>query len=197
MLLECFKRKRDSKTHPRRFEELLFDSQFEKQYPYFRIESEIHKDYLIFRVPHLRFIMSSKNNKRKTPNYRNLEAGTEAAKILRNVRDEEAFYFYEAIGKPTGEIARSLPEFLDKIKSVKPESLLFHLQRRDFQNWIERTLVDPKLSQEIDEISRSNRSQARTRIYTTIENRIKELTEPSVAFLVDGKLEVAPRNPLS
>ena len=60
--------------------------------------------------------------KRKIQKSRGLEVNTEATRILRAVGDEEAFYFYEAIGKPTGERARSLCEFLEKIKSVKEKT---------------------------------------------------------------------------
>ena len=56
-----------------------------------------------------------------------------SVKILRTVDDQEAFYFYEAFGKPTGKAARNLSDFLDIVKSVKTESLMFHLQRGDFR----------------------------------------------------------------
>jgi len=72
--------------------------------------------------------------KRKIQKSRGLEVNAEAIRILRTVKDEEAFYFYEAIGKPTGESARSLSDFLEKIKSVKLESLLFHLQEETSKN---------------------------------------------------------------
>ena len=63
-----------------------------------------------------------------------------AIRTLRTLNNEEAFYFYENINKPTGQSARSLNEFLEKIKSVKLESLVFHLERNDFKNWIKNTL---------------------------------------------------------
>jgi hypothetical protein len=67
--------------------------------------------------------MSSKNQKkRKTQKSRGLEADTEATRILRTVRDGEAFYFYQAFGKPTGDRAKSLSDFLGKEESVKLES---------------------------------------------------------------------------
>lgn len=113
------------------------------------------------------------------------KADVEAAKILRTVGDREAFYFYEAIGKPTGERARSLPDFVGRIKSVKTESLLFHIQRRDFGNWIGKTLGDCKLARELEEISSSNNDDVRMDICKTVENRIKELSETSPTILAD------------
>jgi len=128
--------------------------------------------------------MPSKNKRTKGRNIQNLEVGTEAVKVLRTVGDQEAFYFYEAIGKPTGEIARNLSDFLDKAKSVNSESLIFHLQRRDFQNWVQKILGDSKLARELGRISSSNSDDIRMRICKTVENRIKELGEPSAAILV-------------
>jgi hypothetical protein len=125
---------------------------------------------------------SSKNKKTKDNN--NLEVDIETVKILRTVGDREAFYFYESIGKPTGEIARNLPDFLGKVKSVNSESLVFHLQRNDFQNWVEKVLGDSKLAAKLGRISSSNNNNIRMSICTTIDNRIKELRESSVTMLV-------------
>jgi hypothetical protein len=103
-----------------------------------------------------------------------------AVRTLRTLSNEEAFYFYETIGKPTGQSARSLNEFLDKIKSVKLESLVFHLQRNDFKNWIASTLEDPKLAQKIQMLPTEHNSQLRTNICTTVKARLKELEGTSV-----------------
>jgi hypothetical protein len=103
-----------------------------------------------------------------------------AVRTLRTLSNKEAFYFYETIGKPTGQSARSLNEFLDKIKSVKLESLVFHLQRKDFKNWIANTLEDPKLAQKIQMLPTKHKDQLRTKICTTVETRLKELEGTSV-----------------
>lgn len=125
--------------------------------------------------------LSSKN--KKTGND-NLEVDMEAVKILRTVGDHEAFYFYEAVGKPTGETAKNLCDFLDKAKTVKSESLLFHLHRNDFQNWVEEVLGDHKLAGKLGRISSSNTDDIRMSICKTVENRIKKLRGSSVAMLV-------------
>jgi len=133
--------------------------------------------------------MSSKiQKKRRTQKSRRLEVNTEAIKILRMVKDEEAFYFYEDTGKPTGESAKSLSDFLEKIKTVKLESLLFHLQRKDFQTWIEKTLGDSNLARKIERISPSNDEALRTKIQSNIESRLKELKEASIPLLVNENL---------
>jgi len=136
--------------------------------------------------------MSSKiQKKRRTQKSRRLEVNTEAIKILRMVKDEEAFYFYEDTGKPTGESAKSLSDFLEKIKTIKLESLQFHLQRKDFQNWIEKTLGDSNLARKIERISPSNDEALRTKIQSNIESRLKELKEASIPLLVNENLTAA------
>ena len=129
---------------------------------------------------------SSRNKGRKKGrNIQSLMVGSEAANIMRTVRDKEVFYFYEAVGKPTGEIAKNLSDFLEKVKSVKPESVMFHLERRDFQNWIAKTLGDSELAEQLAGISASNSDDARTSICKTVENRIKELRESFPTQMVD------------
>jgi len=136
--------------------------------------------------------MSSKiQKKRRTQKSWGLEVNTEAIKILRMVKDEEAFCFYEDTGKPTGESAKSLSDFLEKIKTVKLESLQFHLQRKDFQNWIKKTLGDSKLARKIERISPSNDEALRTKIQSNIESRLKELKEASIPLLVNENLTAA------
>lgn len=116
-----------------------------------------------------------------------VEADAEAAKILRTVRDQEAFYFYESVGKPTGENARNLIDFLDKAKSIKTESLTFHLQRHDFQNWVQKILGDSKLATELSKTSSSNKEDIRTSICRIVENRIKELRESNTPTILAGE----------
>jgi len=130
--------------------------------------------------------MPSRNKKKpKGRNTQNPWVHTEAVKVLRTVGDQEAFYFYEAVGKPTGEVARNLSDFLDRVKSVKSESLMFHLQRRDFQNWVEKILGDSKLAEELERISPLNSDDIRANIHETVENRVRELRESSAEISVE------------
>jgi len=135
--------------------------------------------------------LSSKiENKRKTQKRKPLEVSMGAVKILRALNDKEAFYFYEDIGKPTGQSARSLSDFLEKIKSVKQESLLFHLQRKDFQNWFKETLGDSKLASRVEEIPPSHDDNLRKKICSTVKNRMKELNKEHITLLVNEDLPV-------
>jgi hypothetical protein len=135
--------------------------------------------------------------KRKPQKSSGLEVNAEDVKILRTVGDEEAFYFYEDIGKPTGESARSLSDFLEKIKSVKLESLIFHLQRKDFQNWINKILGDSKLARKIGRFPLSYAEELRTKIQAAVESRIKELGEASITLLVSEDLAVVSPSSMS
>ena len=71
-----------------------------------------------------------------------------ASNILRSVPPQNAFYFYRAIGAPTGAAARNLPDFLGVINSIDVTSLQFHLGRGDFENWL-KMLGDDTLARQI------------------------------------------------
>lgn len=125
----------------------------------------------------------TKNNTSRH-NKRNVEVDATAVKALRTVGDQEAFYFYEAIGKPTGEHAKNLMDFLEKVKTVKTESLKFHLQRNDFRNWVEKILGDSKLARALAAISGSGSDDVRKTVCEAVESRINELKEPSTGLTV-------------
>jgi hypothetical protein len=73
------------------------------------------------------------------------------------------------------------------------ESLLFHLQRKDFQTWIKKILGDSKLARKMDKIPPSHDEDLRTRIYATVENRIKELRDASLTLLVSDVAVVSSK----
>jgi len=115
----------------------------------------------------------------------NVEVAPETMKILRTVKDTEAFYFYEAIGRPTGEVARNMSDLLERVQLAKAESLLFHVQRGDFQNWVEQVLGDSKLARKLGNMSVSNGEDARRCLCRTVKNRLRELSDASMAVMVD------------
>ena len=113
-----------------------------------------------------------------------MESNAQSAKALRTLEDKEAFYFYEAIGKPTGQNAKNLNDFLEKVKTVKAESLAFHVQRKDFQNWAEKILGDAKLARELGRVSAKNNDDVRMIVSEIVQHRIKELRQPSAGLIV-------------
>jgi hypothetical protein len=127
---------------------------------------------------------TSKRSRRTESNKGNPYFNAESAKFLRTVKDSEAFYFYEDFGKPTGEVAKNLTEFLDRVKSTKSECLLFHFQRSDFHNWFRKTIGDDKLARKLEQITSTNSDEVRSNVCKTVENRLRELTNPNAAILV-------------
>lgn len=115
---------------------------------------------------------------RKTqPKKQGLKLKRDASRILRTVGEEKAFYFYSAIGEPTGEKAASLLAFSDKVKTVKLESLRFHLRRKDFHNWLETTIGDSRLARKIRVMRSLRDAKLRIKMSVAIEARIRELSE--------------------
>ena len=106
---------------------------------------------------------------------RNVGAEHKGIRTLRTLNNEEAFHFYENVGKPTGQSAKNLHEFLERAKSVKLESLVFHMERDDFKKWIAKTLEDLTLAQRIEMLPIENSDQLRTNICEIVRTRLSEL----------------------
>jgi hypothetical protein len=107
-----------------------------------------------------------------------------AMKTLRSLSNEEAFRFYEDVGKPTGETATSLQDFLQQVETVKLESLIFHLKRNDFKNWVEDTLKDSKLAMKLAKMPVTNDNRVRTQICSMVRERLKELEASSESLSI-------------
>ena len=100
----------------------------------------------------------------------------EVARILGTVSYDRAFYFYNGVGKPSGEFAVSLSDFCSKINVVNSESLTFHLKRRDFQSWIKEVIGDTDLATRLDKVQVKNNA-VRSTLQAFVSNRIKELQD--------------------
>ncbi len=85
----------------------------------------------------------------RMPERERLQLKKKIGKILRTVPYEKGFHFYTAHGNYTGETATSLDAFEKKIQVVPAVSISFHLERGDFQKWIEDTLGDEELAKRI------------------------------------------------
>jgi hypothetical protein len=73
-----------------------------------------------------------------------LNKGT-VTKILTQVSPEDAFYFYIDIGKPLNIYAMGLKDFCEKITKVDTNSIEFHVNRGDFEEWF-KCLGDVELA---------------------------------------------------
>jgi len=140
--------------------------------------------------------MSSRKKKNKETSVRNVNAKpsqSEVEKILRTVPHNEAFYFYEEVGKPVGYIATSLVDFRDKINTVRWSSLVFHLNRKDFENWIKVVIGDSELAKRISNISPDD-FNLKNKLFTRIDKKINEPKEkPLAPTVVSEDLFVASR----
>lgn len=97
----------------------------------------------------------------------------------KTVTPEKTFYFYDGIGNYTGKKAASLKEFGEKVNEVDEKSLEFHLQRRDFENWISGTLRDDELAKQVTKIRESNPrgGELRERLHLIVSRRLEQLTK--------------------
>jgi len=143
-----------------------------------------------------RFEMFSHKKKNKETSVSNVNvklSQSEVEGILRTVPRDEAFYFYEEVGKPVGCIATSLVDFRDKINAVRWSSLVFHLRRKDFENWVSEVIGDSELAKRISNIW-ANDFNLKTKLCAAVDMRIKELREMSSTLaVVSEDLFVAPR----
>lgn len=64
----------------------------------------------------------------------------------------KAFYFYLPTGEYTGLLARSISEFLISLEKAPLESILFHLNRGDFENWFRNVFFLDYIADEITKI---------------------------------------------
>jgi hypothetical protein len=91
-------------------------------------------------------------------------------KPLKTVPFENGFHFNKAIGKYTGITATNLREFAKKLQTIPPESIKFHFQRKDFQNWIKYTLKDAALAERINRLKEDQSTEdLRKEILRTVE----------------------------
>ena len=99
-----------------------------------------------------------------------------ASNILRSVPPQNAFYFYRAIGAPTGAAARNLPDFLGILNSIDLASLQFHVGRGDFENWL-KMLGDDTLAKQIAALKdRKLRGEdLRMQLVDTVKTRLVSL----------------------
>ena len=99
--------------------------------------------------------------------------------LLSSVPLEKAFQFFTELGENTGITARSTPEFAEKLQKIPIQSVTFHFQRQDFQNWFKITVGDEVIAKRIDQINIwvHNDENLRKELFKTVQNRITELTK--------------------
>jgi hypothetical protein len=97
-------------------------------------------------------------------------------KILSTVPHDRGFNFFNSLNHNTGETTNSLETFTQKLETINNESVMFHFQRNDFQNWIRTTVGDDVLAERINHISRKLPVEdLRIELVKTVQTRISQL----------------------
>jgi len=97
-------------------------------------------------------------------------------KILSNVPYDKGFHFFTGLDRNTGETATSLDTFAQKLERINADSVKFHSQRKDFQNWIQTTVGDDMLAERISNINvKLPVEDLRNELVKTVRKRISQL----------------------
>lgn len=97
-------------------------------------------------------------------------------RILRSVPYADGFSFFIDIGQPTKKTATSLEQFAKELEVVDINSVSFHFERADFQEWISKILEDVVLSRRLDKIPKDIvGASLRKKIIEIVKERTDEL----------------------
>jgi hypothetical protein len=100
------------------------------------------------------------------------KTGNKTKNPLRVVPDALGFHFYVAVGDYCGVSVHSLEEFADALQYVCSESIVFHFERGDFQNWIREVIGDDELAKKLDDIKKCERHLAAEACRKEITERV-------------------------
>lgn len=99
-----------------------------------------------------------------------------AARVLRKLQPSEAFWFFTDIGQYANESSASFTDFAEKLGKVPLKSIEFHFKRRDFENWIRKTLADEYLADKIGKIHIPTQGEElRKTMQEMVKNRLCQL----------------------
>ena len=97
-------------------------------------------------------------------------------KILSPVPHDKGFHFFTGPDHNTGETATSLETFAQKLEKISADSVKFHFQRNDFQNWIQTTVGDGVLAERINHMSgQLPVEDLRNELVKTVQERLSQL----------------------
>jgi len=101
---------------------------------------------------------------------------TTISRIVRTVPHHEGFHFFRDLGDPTGTVATSLADFLEKMRNADIHSVNFHFKRQDFAKWIMGIIGDAELSRRISRIRKEAQGEGlREEIIRVVKGRLEEL----------------------
>jgi len=97
-------------------------------------------------------------------------------KILSTVPHDKEFRFFTDLDRSTSETATSLVTFAQRLEGISADSVKFHFQRNDFQNWIQTTVGDGVLAERINHISdQLPVEDLRNELVKAVQKRVSQL----------------------
>ncbi len=86
------------------------------------------------------------------------------------------FHFFADLDRDTGETAACLETFAQKLEIISADSIKFHFQIKDFQNWIKTTVGDGVLAERISNASEKRPVEdLRRELVKIVRERISQL----------------------
>jgi hypothetical protein len=104
----------------------------------------------------------------------------EKSNRLVSVPFDNGFHFKTENGLYTGLTATSMMDFVEKLRVVDINSILFHYPRGDFQKWVEDTLGDKELSNRLCFVKTGLSGESlRKKLLKITQKRTNELKQES------------------
>lgn len=104
----------------------------------------------------------------------------DASEILKTLPPDQAFLFFEDIGRYTGKLAANLDDFCGIVKTIDMKSLIFHFRRGDYEKWIRESIRDLELARRLKRINKtSSGEELRKKILQPVIRRLNELHKMS------------------
>ena len=104
----------------------------------------------------------------------------DASEILKTLPPDQAFLFFEDIGRYTGKLAANLDDFCGIVKTIDMKSLIFHFRRGDYEKWIRESIRDLELARRLKRINKtSSGEELRKKILQPVIRRLDELHKMS------------------
>jgi alpha-amylase len=101
-----------------------------------------------------------------------------AKRMLRRLPSGMGFTFSYEFARSSDLTVHSLNEFISALKKVDVSSIIFHMERCDFERWLRYVVGDDKLADQIAKINvskKKNGERLRMKVLDSTEKRIKQL----------------------
>jgi len=101
-----------------------------------------------------------------------------AEAILSYAPHDKAFHFFAGVGRPLNLHAHGIRDFAIKVEKADSESVLFHMNRGDFEAWF-IGMGDADLAKKVAALKEKNlgAEDLRSQIHETVEQRYIELAK--------------------